>query len=54
MQKIDNEERPLPKLDFGKLLGFRNLAAVAEFEGDFSEGSEQLFNKKGQENPSDR
>lgn len=55
MQKTDNEERPSqPKLDLGKLLGFRNLAAVAELEGDFSEGSEQLFNKKGAETPSDR
>ena len=38
-----------PKLDYSKLLGFRNLIPVTKPESDIRESSELVFNKKGNE-----
>ena len=38
-----------PKLDYSKLLGFRNLIPVTTPESDMRESCELAFNKKGTE-----
>jgi hypothetical protein len=40
-----------PKLDQGKLFGFRNLVAVSKPGDDIRESSELAFNKRGGEGP---
>jgi len=47
----DTKTAEPPQLDRTKLLGFRNLLAVASCDSDLRQISELAFNKQGTETP---
>jgi hypothetical protein len=52
MDHLDDAATVSPELDFGKLLGFRNLVPVTRLEDNIRDSSGLAFTKKG--DPEDR